>query len=82
MGMPAWSTSYRLHQTDAMQSIRRKQKVADLQNGHVYLTSHRLCYVDDPEPRKNSVTVALKGIDHCEFYVRLKRRFDDLAQVS
>jgi hypothetical protein len=49
----------------------RKYKIPNCQNGHAYLTSHRACYVDNEEPRKNSVAVALKDVDRYEFYARL-----------
>ncbi|KAH8593518.1 vacuolar protein sorting protein-like protein [Bisporella sp. PMI_857] len=45
-----------------------KFKIPDHQNGQVYLTSHRICYVDNEEPRKNSVAIELKEIDRYEFY--------------
>lgn len=45
-------------------------KVADYQNGHVYLTSHRACYVDDEDPRGKSVVALLKDVERCELYVR------------
>lgn len=45
-----------------------KYKIPDHQNGHVYLTSHRICYVDNENPRKNSVAIDLKEIDRYEFY--------------
>ena len=51
--------------------VARKYKIPTLQDGHAYLTSHRVCYVDDVEPRKRSVAVELKGIEKYEFYVRL-----------
>ncbi|PNY25274.1 Vacuolar protein-sorting-associated protein 36 [Tolypocladium capitatum] len=38
------------------------------QNGQVYLTSHRICYVDKKEPRANSVALDLKEVDRFEFY--------------
>lgn len=47
----------------------RKYKIPNLQNGHAYLTSHRLCYVDNLEPRKSSIAVELKNIEKYEFYV-------------
>jgi len=37
----------------------------------VYLTSHRICYVDKAEPRKHSVALDLKDVERFEFYVRL-----------
>ncbi|KAG8531551.1 uncharacterized protein KY384_003181 [Bacidia gigantensis] len=45
-----------------------KYKLPDLQEGHVYLTSHRICYVDGEEPRKNSVSIELKNVDRYDFY--------------
>ncbi|CAK1364014.1 Vacuolar protein-sorting-associated protein 36 [Cercospora beticola] len=45
-----------------------KYKIPNHQNGHAYLTSHRVCYVDNTEPRKYSVAVDLKEIDRPEFY--------------
>lgn len=49
----------------------RKYKIPDYQNGQVYLTSHRICYVDNENPRKNSLAIELKEVDRFEFYVRL-----------
>ncbi|KAI1804969.1 Vps36-domain-containing protein [Daldinia bambusicola] len=37
-----------------------KYKLPNQQNGQVYLTSHRICYVDKQEPRKYSVALDLK----------------------
>ena len=45
-----------------------KFKIPNHQNGHAYLTSHRVCYVDNEEPRKYSVAVDLKEIERPEFY--------------
>ncbi|EGR51072.1 uncharacterized protein TRIREDRAFT_56169 [Trichoderma reesei QM6a] len=45
-----------------------KFKLPNQQNGQVYLTSHRICYVDKEEPRKNSVALNLKEVDRYEFY--------------
>ncbi|KAH9828338.1 Vacuolar protein sorting protein 36 Vps36 [Teratosphaeria destructans] len=45
-----------------------KFKIPNYQNGHAYLTSHRVCYVDNQEPRKYSVAVDLKEIERTEFY--------------
>ncbi|KAI9865114.1 MAG: hypothetical protein M1813_002434 [Trichoglossum hirsutum] len=52
-------------------AVGLKYKIPNCQNGHAYLTSHRACYVDNEEPRKNSVAVALKDVDRYEFYARL-----------
>ncbi|KAK5163211.1 Vacuolar protein-sorting-associated protein 36 [Saxophila tyrrhenica] len=45
-----------------------KFKIEGYQNGHAYLTSHRVCYVDKDEPRQRSVAVDLKEIERTEFY--------------
>jgi ESCRT-II complex subunit VPS36 len=47
----------------------RKYKIPDHQNGHAYLTSHRVCYVDNDQPRQNSVGIDLKEVDRYEVYV-------------
>ncbi|KAK5661197.1 hypothetical protein OQA88_11088 [Cercophora sp. LCS_1] len=45
-----------------------KYKLPNHQNGQVYLTSHRICYVDKAEPRKFSVALDLKDVERYEFY--------------
>ncbi|KAK1777113.1 EAP30/Vps36 family-domain-containing protein [Copromyces sp. CBS 386.78] len=45
-----------------------KYKLPNQQNGQVYLTSHRICYVDKAEPRKYSAALDLKDIERYEFY--------------
>ncbi|KAK3938239.1 vacuolar protein-sorting-associated protein 36 [Diplogelasinospora grovesii] len=45
-----------------------KYKLPNQQNGQVYLTSHRICYVDKAEPRKHSVALDLKDVERYEFY--------------
>ncbi|KAI1345090.1 EAP30/Vps36 family-domain-containing protein [Xylariaceae sp. FL0016] len=45
-----------------------KYKLPSQQNGQVYLTSHRICYVDKQEPRKHSVALDLKDVERFEFY--------------
>lgn len=45
-----------------------KYKIPNYQNGQAYLTSHRVCYVDNDEPRKYSVAVDLKQVDRTEAY--------------
>ncbi|KAH7134361.1 EAP30/Vps36 family-domain-containing protein [Dactylonectria macrodidyma] len=45
-----------------------KSKLQDQQNGQVYLTSHRICYVDQKDPRKRSAALDLKDVDRYEFY--------------
>ncbi|KAK4977443.1 Vacuolar protein-sorting-associated protein 36 [Elasticomyces elasticus] len=55
---------------DAVGLYEGKFKIANYQNGHAYLTSHRACYVDNNEPRKYSVAVDLKDVDHPEYTAR------------
>ena len=43
-------------------------KIPNYQNGQAYLTSHRICYVDNEDPRKYSVAVDLKEIERTEHY--------------
>ncbi|KAK4248295.1 EAP30/Vps36 family-domain-containing protein [Corynascus novoguineensis] len=45
-----------------------KYKLPNHQNGQIYLTSHRICYVDKAEPRKHSVALDLKDVERFEFY--------------
>lgn len=52
---------------DSVGLYEGKFKIAACQKGHVYLTSHRVCYIDDEDPRNNSLSVDLKDIDHHEF---------------
>lgn len=50
-------------------TISRKYKIPDYQDGHAYLTSHRICYVAADNPRKCSVGIDLKEIDRVEYQV-------------
>ncbi|KAJ5096167.1 hypothetical protein NUU61_005523 [Penicillium alfredii] len=52
---------------DAVGLYEGKFKIPDYQNGHAYLTSHRVCYVAAEEPRKFSVGIDLKEIDRAEY---------------
>ncbi|KAL2866870.1 ESCRT-II subunit protein VPS36 [Aspergillus lucknowensis] len=52
---------------DAVGLYEGKYKVANYQNGHAYLTSHRVCYVAIDEPRKYSVGIDLRDIDRAEY---------------
>ncbi|KAI1820208.1 EAP30/Vps36 family-domain-containing protein [Xylaria intraflava] len=45
-----------------------KYKLPNQQCGQVYLSSHRICYVDAQEPRKYSVALDLKDVERYEFY--------------
>ncbi|RDW67158.1 ESCRT-II subunit protein VPS36 [Aspergillus mulundensis] len=51
---------------DAVGLYEGKYKIANYQNGHAYLTSHRVCYVAVDEPRKYSVGIDLKDIDRAD----------------
>lgn len=52
----------------------RKYKLPNQQDGQVYLTSHRICYVDKADPRKQSVALDLKEVERYEFYVGVALR--------
>ncbi|KAL1901181.1 Vacuolar protein-sorting-associated protein 36 [Ceratocystis pirilliformis] len=45
-----------------------KYKLPNQQNGQVYLTSHRICYVDKASPRMFSVALDLRDIERYELY--------------
>ncbi|RIB15413.1 putative vacuolar protein-sorting-associated protein 36 [Gigaspora rosea] len=47
------------------------EKAADYMKGTVYLTSHRIIYVDSQNPTTNSIAVEIKLIKGREFYVRI-----------
>ncbi|KAH9869071.1 hypothetical protein J1614_008148 [Plenodomus biglobosus] len=53
---------------DAVGLYEGKFKIPQYQNGQAYLTSHRVCYVDHNEPRKNSVALFLKDVEKPDFY--------------
>ncbi|CAG8841280.1 19874_t:CDS:2, partial [Racocetra persica] len=44
------------------------EKAIDYMKGTVYLTSHRIIYVDSQNPSTNSITVEIKLIKGREFY--------------
>ncbi|KAI9754345.1 MAG: hypothetical protein M4579_004743 [Chaenotheca gracillima] len=48
-----------------------KYKIPNFQNGQAYLTSHRVCYVDNDEPRQNCAAIELRDVDRYEFYAGL-----------
>lgn len=52
---------------DAVGLYEGKYKIPNYQNGHAYLTSHRICYVSVDEPRKYSVGIDLKDVDRAEY---------------
>ncbi|KAF2423784.1 Vps36-domain-containing protein, partial [Tothia fuscella] len=45
-----------------------KYKIPQFQHGQAYLTSHRVCWLDNEDPRKHSVAIDLKDIDRPELY--------------
>ncbi|KAJ5373771.1 Zinc finger RanBP2-type [Penicillium concentricum] len=51
---------------DAVGLYEGKYKIQNYQNGHAYLTSHRVCYVAAEDPRKYSVAIDLKELDRVE----------------
>ncbi|KAF2124920.1 Vps36-domain-containing protein [Dothidotthia symphoricarpi CBS 119687] len=53
---------------DAVGLYEGKLKIPQYQNGQAYLTSHRACYVDHAEPRKNSVAIFLEHVEKPDFY--------------
>ncbi|KAE8144769.1 vacuolar protein sorting protein [Aspergillus avenaceus] len=55
---------------DAVGLYEGKYKIPNYQDGHAYLTSHRVCYVAVEEPRKHSVAIDLKDIDRAEYQAR------------
>ncbi|KAL1975782.1 hypothetical protein VTN31DRAFT_4174 [Thermomyces dupontii] len=52
---------------DAVGLYEGKFKVPNYQNGHAYLTSHRICYVAAEEPRKYSVSIDLRDVERVEY---------------
>ncbi|CAI7620089.1 unnamed protein product [Penicillium pancosmium] len=55
---------------DAVGLYEGKYKIPNYQNGHAYLTSHRVCYVATEDPRKYCVGIDLKEIDRAEYQAR------------
>ncbi|KAF2152087.1 putative vacuolar protein sorting protein [Myriangium duriaei CBS 260.36] len=53
---------------DSVGLYRDNAKIEGHQNGHAYLTSHRICYVDNDEPRQRSVAIDLKAVDYPDYY--------------
>jgi ESCRT-II complex subunit VPS36 len=45
-----------------------KYKAMGYQNGRTYLTSHRICYVDDVQPVANSIGLRLSLVRDVEYY--------------
>ncbi|KAL9129074.1 MAG: hypothetical protein Q9217_002381 [Psora testacea] len=55
---------------DAIGLYEGTYKIPHLQNGHAYLTTHRVCYVDNIDPRKSSGAVELKNVERYDFYAQ------------
>ena len=55
---------------DAVGLYGGRAKLADYQNGQAYLTSHRICYVDNALPRERAVAVDLRDVERCELSAR------------
>lgn len=53
-----------------------KHKVPEYQDGVIYLTGSRICYVDGAKPALRSLALDLEAIDRIEHYVRINT--DDL----
>ncbi|KAK2739581.1 hypothetical protein FQN57_006543 [Myotisia sp. PD_48] len=64
---------------DAVGLYEGKYKIPNFQCGHAYLTSHRICYVDDDEPRKHSTAIDLKDVDRTEFQAGFLRSSPKIA---
>jgi ESCRT-II complex subunit VPS36 len=50
--------------------LERKYKIPNYQQGYAYLTTLRVCYIDEKDPRKSSVALDLREVDRVEYQVR------------
>ncbi|EFR05245.1 vacuolar protein-sorting-associated protein 36 [Nannizzia gypsea CBS 118893] len=66
---------------DAIGLYDGKYKIPKYQNGHAYLTSHRICYVDVEDPRGCSVGIDLKDVDRIDFQARFLRSSPKISLV-
>ncbi|KAL9053305.1 MAG: hypothetical protein Q9162_004856 [Coniocarpon cinnabarinum] len=66
---------------DAVGLYGGKAKLADYQNGQVYLTSHRVCYVDNEQPRDRAVAIELKDVERCEIFARFLKSSPKVALI-
>lgn len=48
-----------------------KHKVSEYQDGVLYLTDHRICYVDSTKPTVKSIALELQYIHKIEHFVRV-----------
>ncbi|KAK6341807.1 hypothetical protein TWF730_001297 [Orbilia blumenaviensis] len=53
---------------DAVGLYEGRYKVPNFQNGSAYLTTHRVCFVNNDEPRRYSVALELKDVERFELY--------------
>ncbi|KAK6496486.1 hypothetical protein TWF481_002502 [Arthrobotrys musiformis] len=53
---------------DAVGLYEGRYKVPNFQNGSAYLTTHRVCFVNNDEPRKYSVALELRDVERFELY--------------
>ncbi|KAM0718695.1 hypothetical protein Q7P37_005766 [Cladosporium fusiforme] len=67
---------------DSVGLYEGKYKIPNYQNGQAYLTSHRVCYVDNDEPRKFSVALDLKQVDRTEAYAGFLKSSAKITLVS
>ncbi len=59
----------------------RKYKIPNCQQGYTYLTSLRVCYVDEKEPRRNSVAFDLREVEKIDYQVRISSIERSYAQI-
>lgn len=45
-----------------------KFKLQDYQDGHAYLTTHRICYIGNDDARAHALAIELKDVDRTDFY--------------
>ena len=50
--------------------IYSNEKAAGYMNGKIYLTSHRIVYVDSEQPNTHSIGVEIRLIKGRDFFVR------------
>jgi ESCRT-II complex subunit VPS36 len=53
-------------------AFERKYKIPNYQQGYAYLTSLRICYVDERHPRERSIAFDLRDIERIEYQVCAK----------
>ncbi|KAF3921702.1 hypothetical protein ABW21_db0204368 [Orbilia brochopaga] len=53
---------------DAVGLYEGRYKVPNYQNGSAYLTTHRICFINNDEPRRYSAGLELKDVEKFELY--------------